>query len=232
MRSPHSIPFPENAQVWLDFDGTITREDVLDKLIERYAVNNAWKLIEQRWQAGLIGSRECLEQEFAQIRIGQSDLASFLDTIDIDSGIYSLLAVLRDNDVPATILSDGIGLFINHILAKNGISLPYRSNDIQHEGQHLRLQCPHASATCESAAAHCKCASATALALAGRQTIYVGDGRSDLCPSRKADLVFAKGVLARTLAAEHRAFIPFTTLEDVAATLSASWSPKAALMSS
>ena len=53
--------------------------------------------------------------------------------------------------------------------------------------------------------------------------LYVGDGRSDLCPARRADLVFAKGALATALATEGVPFRPFDTLADVAATLAAGW---------
>lgn len=61
------------------------------------------------------------------------------------------------------------------------------------------------------------------LGVAGRKTIYVGDGRSDLCPSRGADVVFAKSVLARTLAAEGVPFVPYSTLADITRVLSDGW---------
>ena len=38
-------------------DGTITRTDVLDELIRRYAIDNSWHAVEADWQAGRIGSR-------------------------------------------------------------------------------------------------------------------------------------------------------------------------------
>jgi 2-hydroxy-3-keto-5-methylthiopentenyl-1-phosphate phosphatase len=229
-RLAHSLlPRPQAAQVWLDFDGTISQKDVLDELIEHYAVNESWKLIEQRWQTGLIGSRECLEQEFTLLRITDRQLNAFLDRITLDPGIGPLLELLGEYRVPVAILSDGIDFFIERILARHGFTgLTIRSNTLERHNHGLRLACPHAAATCESAAAHCKCTSAAGLRAPGRRTIYVGDGRSDLCPARKADAVFAKAVLARTLAAEHVPYIPYTTLGDVAATLSEMWQRKTA----
>jgi len=56
-----------------------------------------------------------------------------------------------------------------------------------------------------------------------RKVIYIGDGRSDLCVSRKADVRFAKGVLANLLASENLPFHRFDTLSDVARMLEKRW---------
>jgi 2,3-diketo-5-methylthio-1-phosphopentane phosphatase len=224
LQSFRPIPRPASAQVWLDFDGTISKVDVLDKLIERFAANESWKLIEQRWQAGQIGSRECLQQEFALVRVTPAELNLFLSTIGVDPGLSELLQLLSEFNVPVSILSDGIDVFIHEILSRHGVEdLAVRSNTISHRGQRLKLRCPHSSSACESDAAHCKCASAATLGAAGRRNIYVGDGRSDLCPARKADLVFAKAALARSLAGEGIPFVPFVSLSDIAQALSDAW---------
>jgi 2,3-diketo-5-methylthio-1-phosphopentane phosphatase len=213
------------AQVWIDFDGTITRRDVLDDLIQRYAVSDSWKLIEERWQAGIIGSRECLGEEFDLIRIDKADLAEFLRGVAVDPGLNHLLDTLVRYRVPVAVLSDGIDQFIRAVLARHGIAdMTIRSNALLHRGDRLTLHCPRASDACSSAAAHCKCKSAEQLLQIGRKTIYIGDGRSDLCPSRKSNAVFAKGALAQALTREAIPFTPFVTLNDVAATLEAAWS--------
>ncbi len=220
-------PIPPSAasQVWIDFDGTITRRDVLDDLIQRYAVSDAWRLVEERWQAGLIGSRQCLSEEFALIEIDKPQLAAFLNTVAVDPGLNRLLNTLKEHNVPVAVLSDGIDHFIRAVLERNGImDVPIRSNTLSHQGKRLVLQCPHSSDSCTCAAAHCKCASAAALLQPGRKTIYIGDGRSDLCPSRKANAVFAKGALAQALTREVIPFTPFVTLNDVAEVLQTAWS--------
>jgi 2,3-diketo-5-methylthio-1-phosphopentane phosphatase len=222
--APSVLPAASAAQVWLDFDGTISRRDVLDELIVRFARDESWKLIEERWQAGQIGSRQCLSEEFALLDVSSDDLWRFIDTIELDPGAAGLVGLLAQHDVPVTILSDGVDGFIARILANHGLKgVAIRANAIAHRGRRLELACPNASSTCESGAAHCKCASARSLLGAGKTTIYVGDGRSDLCPARKAGAVFAKGVLAASLAREGRPFFPFATLGDVRDTLARRW---------
>jgi len=217
------IPRAESAQVWIDFDGTITQKDVLDALIDRFAVDESWKEIEQEWNRGEIGSYECLRRQFSLLRISQGELEQFLQTIPVDPGWPMLKGLLENNEVPFGILSDGVETFIQSILRLEGEEIAVRSNAIRHDGNKIALLCPHFVVTCMSRAAHCKCASANALRVEDRWTIYIGDGRSDLCAARKADVVFAKSVLARELSREGVRYFGFQNLSDVATTLARAW---------
>ena len=53
-----------NAAVFLDFDGTITESDVGVHLLERLG-DPDWRQVEDLYFSGAIGSRECLEREWA-----------------------------------------------------------------------------------------------------------------------------------------------------------------------
>lgn len=226
-----SLPLPQNAQVWIDFDGTISREDVLDEMITRFARNDSWKIIEERWRTGLIGSEECLRSEFRLLRVASDELDCFLDQIQLDPAIGSLLDVLERYAVPVTILSDGVERFIRRILQRHKIhNLPIRANRIKQRSDRLHLTCPHRSNQCISKAAHCKCESARMLSQGNRRSIYIGDGRSDLCPARQADIVFAKATLAKSLTAEHIGYIPYSSLKDVAMAFSNAWMTRAAVV--
>jgi 2-hydroxy-3-keto-5-methylthiopentenyl-1-phosphate phosphatase len=221
------LPAPYAAQVWIDFDGTLAGRDVLDDLIRNFSRDDSWKMIEERWQAGLIGSRQCLEQQLALLDLSNEELGNFLDSVPLDPGAVALLKFLEKHDVPAAILSDGVDRFIRRIIRRHGITkLAIRSNTITRKGRSMELHCPHSNANCSSASAHCKCGSAEAIGDASRGTIYIGDGRSDLCASRKADFVFAKNVLARLLDEEGIPYVRYATLADVQHVLSTAWTTK------
>lgn len=223
------LPPPDRSEILLDFDGTITQKDILDELVARYSIDQSWIDLERQWQSGRIGSRECLSKEFALLRITAAELAEFLETIELDPGIERLMQLLSHLQIPTTIVSDGIESFIEQFLQRiDPLALPenltIRANAIHHHGDRLEIVNPHASPACESAAAHCKCRSAVLMHTPGRQSIYIGDGLSDLCPARRAHFVFAKGRLAEALAYEEIPYIPFRALDDVVAILAASWS--------
>ena len=220
-----AVPAPGRCQVWIDFDGTITRTDVLDELISRHAVDDSWRAVEADWQAGRIGSRECLGRQLAVVRATDAELDALLAAVPLDPGLGELFRALDAAAVPVAVLSDGIDRFIAALMARAGLGhVPVRSNRITRRGPAMVLVCPHGDPLCASAAAHCKCGSMNRLAAPGRDCdIYIGDGRSDLCPARRAGVVFAKGVLAKNLAAEGVPFVPFDTLADVAGVLAEAW---------
>ena len=175
---------------------------------------------------GLIGSRKCLSEEFSLIRISSEELQTFLGTIRVDPGFEDLVRLCREHGVPLTIVSDGVEAFIRRVLRwHEPWELAVRANSINHRGDRLELRCPHSSERCRSAAAHCKCESVRTLSRDNRTSIYVGDGRSDLCPARSCGVVFAKGALAAALAKEGRPFVPFSGLGDVHQVLSDAWGP-------
>ena len=221
------IPLADRAAVWIDFDGTITRKDVLDELIRTFAVDEFWRDAEDRWQRGVIGSRQCLSEQFACVRVGPDQLEPFLDRIPLDPGLGQLIDVIDRAGVPVTVVSDGIDVFIARLLNSVQLSrLTVRSNTIERSEERLTLVCPHGRADCQSASAHCKCSSIDALAGGRTGSIYIGDGRSDLCPSLRCETVFAKGTLARLLGDAGKPFITYDSLTEVADRLEAAWDPK------
>lgn len=218
------VPEPQSAQVWIDFDGTVTEGDLLDMLIKRFSRNDSWKLIEERWRAGLIGSRECLAQEFALLALSRAELENELAGVRVDPGAARLLALLAQHGVPVAILSDGVERFIREVLYRAGVPAPtIRANGVAHRGRTLSLRPLHGAGVCPVRSAHCKCASMRELGCGRRRSIYVGDGRSDLCAARTAEVVFAKGALAAALDKERRPFTLFSTLDDVASALERAW---------
>lgn len=51
----------KNFQFFCDFDGTITKEDTLNKFLRVYAKTD-WLEVEEKWMNGAIGSKQCIEE--------------------------------------------------------------------------------------------------------------------------------------------------------------------------
>ena len=68
-------------EVYCDFDGTITRGDTIDVLLERLA-HPSWKEVEARWERGEIGSRECMAQQVPLLQGGWAAVEKVLDDGD------------------------------------------------------------------------------------------------------------------------------------------------------
>jgi 2,3-diketo-5-methylthio-1-phosphopentane phosphatase len=208
-------PIDSGWRVFFDFDNTLTRFDVLDDVIQRFAVDSRWMQLEEDWQAGKIGSRECLRGQLGCLRVSKKDLLDYLATIQIDPYLPELLTFLRARAVNPVIVSDSFSVLIRHILDSNGTNhMKIYANHVRFEKDRLIPEFRYAGRRkgC-SKCAHCK--RHHIQKAARRVNVYIGDGLSDLCAARRADLVFAKARLLECLRKEERPCVPFQDLGDV-----------------
>jgi 2-hydroxy-3-keto-5-methylthiopentenyl-1-phosphate phosphatase len=214
--------------VFLDFDGTISRVDVVDAILDRYA-DRGWLRVEQEWKAGRIGSRACLAEQIGLVRAARADVDGLLATIQIDPGFVPLLRACDAAAVRVHIVSDGFDYCIAKILQQ--VPEPDRPllDAVTVCASHLEPAAPDRwratfrfmDAGCEHGCATCKPAVMDALNPAGAPAIFVGDGLSDRYAAAAADVVFAKDTLAAHCAGEGISFFRYETLADVAAYVSA-----------
>ncbi len=205
------------VQVFCDFDGTISCKDVTDELLEAFALPE-WRVIETRWRAGDIGSRECMQRQVELLRCSRKELDGLLDAVVIDPGFPDFVAACRETGVPVTVLSDGIDYAIHRVLRNHGLEdLPVYANRLRmHPDGSLGLDSPHSDPSCSPDCGTCKCALMRRLAPPGSEKVLVGDGASDFCAaSEAADFVLAKEALLTHCHANALAHAPYATFHDV-----------------
>jgi 2,3-diketo-5-methylthio-1-phosphopentane phosphatase len=198
--------------VFIDFDGTIAPVDTTDLLLERFA-DPSWQEIEEDWKAGRIGSRECLVRQIDLVRATPAEFDDFVSRIDIDPGVAEFVELCRTSGHRAVVVSDGLDRTVGSVLKRNGIDLPFFANRLTFVGDdRWRLSFPHSRSDCRSLSGNCKCQFAEAAV--GSVRVVVGDGRSDFCVSEQADLVLAKGALARHCRSGGLPHFTFTRFEE------------------
>jgi 2-hydroxy-3-keto-5-methylthiopentenyl-1-phosphate phosphatase len=213
--------------LFLDFDGTVSERDAIDALLEAFA-GPQWLAIEAEWQAGRIGSRECLRTQMALVRAGRGEVNALLDSIKVDRGFATLLETCASLGVPAHIVSDGLDYCIRRILAHAGprvaralAHVQIYSSRLKLEGEGWRVECSEFAGACPHGCATCKPAVMRRLNPTGARSLFVGDGLSDRYAAESADLVFAKGKLADYCRAQSIAHVVYDDLSKVAAYLEA-----------
>ena len=197
----------------LDFDGTISHQDVTDGLLRRFG-RPGWQAIEQQWEDGLIGSRDCMTRQIAMLDMTLTQFYDHLCSVTLDPSFTAFLDVARARGIAVSLLSDGLAQAIAFILQRHGISgLPIYANQIELQAESSwRLRTPYSRPDCGPASAHCKCSQLPSSRL---RTMYIGDGASDFCVAGKADRVFAKGRLADYCKAQGIAHQPIHDFNDV-----------------
>ena len=179
--------------VLCDFDGTIAVEDVTDSLLMRFGLPG-WDALEVAWREGRIGSRECMAGQVALLDCSRGELEEHLSTMALDPDFPAFAAAVQALGWPMRVVSDGCDLVIRTLLERHGLGhLPVSANHLVADGpRRWRLEFPNARADCSGASGTCKCAFADAAHGEGRQVLMIGDGVSDFCVARRADLNLAR----------------------------------------
>ncbi len=200
--------------LFFDFDNTLTAGDVLDRVIETFSPNEAWRDWEEAWEHGRISARECLRRQVENLRVRREELFDYLLQIRVDPAFPEIVEWARARRIEVTIVSDSFAPLIEHILGNNGIEgVRVYANDLAFSGDRLVAAFPYADPACR------RSANAKARHMQPYERnhflIFAGDGHSDLDAALAADLIFAKSTLAKELTDRRVGFCPFETLEPV-----------------
>jgi len=201
--------------VFFDFDNTISTSDVFDDMLVHFSRGKSWKKLEDKWNRGLIGSRECLAGQLKTINVAKKILDRYLSKIKLDPYFERLIRLLEENQIKAVILSDNFDYILNYILRCNGFGkLKVYSNSLKFARDRLMPAFPFVHKNCKICA-HCKTKNLLANVKANSIIFYVGDGRSDICPAGYCDVVFAKEDLLNYYKDNELSCLLYNSLKDV-----------------
>lgn len=202
-----------NKVIFTDFDGTVTKVDSCFAMVKALA-RDGWQELNKQWEDKKLSTLECANQTFELFDASIDDIKALMDTIEIDQYFQEFLALCRGKGYEIYILSDGYDFNIQTILDRSNISIKYFANRLLYDQGRFRAECPHQSSSCERCGT-CKTELMKQLTPEGSQTIYIGDGHSDMCPAAKADIVFAKDVLYRYCQKNGINAVLFTDFNDI-----------------
>jgi 2-hydroxy-3-keto-5-methylthiopentenyl-1-phosphate phosphatase len=206
------------TSVFVDFDGTISTADVGVHLLERFG-RPGWRDLDAQYDAGAIGSRECLLDEWELLDGDEAALRAAAREVPLDPGFGPLVEMLHRAGSEVVVISDGFGFYVEQACRPYGVSV--LTNDVDFDRNELLF--PHEDRCCPcSTCGACKQAPIKDARHRSRTTILVGDGSSDRKAALLAGVVFAKGALAEWCERNGVACRRFSTLDDVRAALSPS----------
>lgn len=195
--------------IYCDFDGTITKDDSVNKFFEIYAPN--WMDSEKLWIEGKISSREnAIIQVGLLNNVSQKQLDDYINSIEIDDYFLDFVDYVKSNNIKLTILSDGFDLFIKKILERYNLDIPYYANKLIYKNGNFSIEFPYYNENCDKKAGMCKCQK-----VKENKFCYIGDGTSDLCIARKADLLFASKNLHQYCKKNNINHIHFTSFRNI-----------------
>jgi 2,3-diketo-5-methylthio-1-phosphopentane phosphatase len=208
-------------KVFIDFDGTITRLDVGDTMFESFGGKRCLGFI-QDYREGKLSALECFQKECLSCgEVDKKELDAFIDKQEIDPSFSKFLNFCNDQGLSYHIVSDGMDYYIQRILERNGLSdVPYFTNHLDLkplDGTPRVLFKPSFPFTDEVCDRCAFCKRNHILTLCGDDDIiiYIGEGYSDRCPARYADIVFAKDDLLKYCQQENISYFEYRTFADI-----------------
>jgi 2-hydroxy-3-keto-5-methylthiopentenyl-1-phosphate phosphatase len=197
---------------FLDFDGTITKTDTCNLLVETFA-EDGWEDLNRLWEEKELSTEECANKTLKLFHASLDDLKKVLETVEIDDYFQQFLTFCQEKSYKVYVLSDGYDFNIETVFQKNGIELPYYSNKLVYDNG-FKIECPLLNPSCGNCGT-CKTTLMGELKEEGSQVIYIGDGYSDTCPAGHADLVFAKGALYKFCMGKGIKAVHFHSFNDI-----------------
>lgn len=164
-----------------------------------------------------IGTRECFVKECELM--SDFDINKFnaiIDKQELDPRFLDFKEFCGRNNLPLTILSEGMDYYINRVLKNNALDIPFYSNKIvlSADKRSFKLEFPYSDSDCN----RCGTSKRNILMnLTGDDeiSVFIGDGFSDACVVNYADIVFAKKSLASYCWKNNITYYEFQTFGDI-----------------
>ncbi|SFV02983.1 MtnX-like HAD-IB family phosphatase [Alicyclobacillus macrosporangiidus] len=218
-------PMPDFADgawdVFCDFDGTISENDMIAQIMKRFVPEAGLELMD-RVNRHELTVQEGVEQMFARIpssRFGEvRDFA--VTSVRLRQGFPAFVRLCRERGWRLTVVSGGFDFFVEPALAPFRDRLDVVCNRIDASGSHLRVVwSTPCDAACEGGCGLCKPAVLRYRQRPGVRQMLVGDGVTDAKAARVADFVFARDRLRGECDRMGIPSLPFETFDDIVARL-------------
>ena len=204
-----------NIAVLCDFDDTITRENVAHLILDRFG-DKSWREVRRRFLEGTIPPHEYFERQFNLIGATRSDMQAYVrERGSIRDGFPALARYCRQMGIELAVITLGLDFYVEAFLEQQELGwLPVYAVGTRFTENGIQFDFPYASKECRSWGI-CKCSVVERYHQEGKRVIYIGDGHNDLCPARKADVVFARGELVELCRQEGLAYRELREFGDV-----------------
>lgn len=203
--------------IFSDFDGTISLKDVGYSLFHHFSNGKNDALLPD-WKSGAMSTRDCLLAEAAMVNATPEEIYKFIDTIGIDQDFATLMTIAQKKSIPLKILSDGLDVYIKYLLEKANLSnLDFLANHAKLANNTIEITFDHTNKKCQRCGI-CKGEIITDFKDSQDeqyQIIFIGDGYSDICAAKEADILFAKKDLKEYCIKEDINFISYSNFNDI-----------------
>jgi len=187
---------------FLDYDGTLTTHECNEIVLQRF-VGDAWRPLEAEAKADRMSHAEVFDRQIGLIRAPREELlGALVAEAEPAPGLPAFLAGLEARGGRPVIVSAGLREAIAAVWSREQLTpVELHASELvgggPEGGPPYRLALSGVLGDCPRCGPKsCKAAVLHRLRRPGDVVLVFGDGPSDVCPAREADIVFARGHLA------------------------------------
>jgi 2-hydroxy-3-keto-5-methylthiopentenyl-1-phosphate phosphatase len=214
VRKHADVVISTNRSVVIDFDGTITEDDLLDTIARDFGDPAVYQEVEDGLEAGTMPLREVITREFEPVTTPLDEVVAWvLENVRVRAGFREFVGQAQAEGWDVHVVSSGFHELIEPVLDRESVDVLLHANrvDASEDGWRVDWRYPD---DCDHCGESCK----RALVPDG-YVVYVGDGYSDRCAALASDRVFATAGLARHLSERGTPFEPFSDFHALSAAL-------------
>ena len=203
----------------VDFDGTITREDITNIIWDAHVPFDWRAILMPPSRAGEVTPLQLIANGYREVLVGPETL---LDEVrpraHLRAGFDGLVTLARAQGWPLQVVSYGLGFYLRALLPPG---LPFTAFEGSFEGGRWRVNLPPGFSLPAGRDFKVQVLDGLRARHPGHRTVYVGDGRLDFPAARQADAIFAvRGSTLATLCREAAlACTEFETFHEITAAL-------------
>ncbi|MCY7709865.1 2-hydroxy-3-keto-5-methylthiopentenyl-1-phosphate phosphatase [Bacillus safensis] len=203
--------------VCCDFDGTITKNDNIIRIMKQFAPSE-WTKLKDGVLSKEITIQEGVGQMFQLLASDQKEaIQSFiLEDTEIREGFKQFVDEVKKADIPFYVLSGGMDFFVYPILEGIVDRDDIYCNHASFGEEHIQIEWPYACDTqCQNGCGCCKPSIIRNLTHEDDFIIMIGDSVTDVEAAKHADLTFARDYLlneCQELGLVHKEFDTFIDL--------------------
>lgn len=204
----------QKIAVLSDFDGVISRRNVLEALYQEYSKVD-WEHYVDLWSREELSAVEEIPACLGEVTAPRVELEKFVSGLEIDPGFEDLYQFCDSRGHFLAVTSDGLQWYIELLLKKMGVEgIPVFANQIHFQQQGLTFSFPwYDPGTPLNGTS--KAVIVKKIQDLGYSVLYIGDGLSDKGAAKMADIVFAKDYLYELMLEDGRKPIEFRNFQQI-----------------
>jgi 2-hydroxy-3-keto-5-methylthiopentenyl-1-phosphate phosphatase len=197
--------------VLTDFDDTAAQQNVAKLLLSQFG-HPSWQEVRRRFRAGELNLKDYQEITFRDIQADLFTMQSYVkEKANLRPYFGEMWRYCQEKNIPVAVVSQGLDFYIRALLEKEGFpQVTVYSVNTSFNGDGIEYHYRHAYPGQEHRG-NSKGLIVEGYQQQGHHVIYIGDGRSDFEAAERADLVFARSVLAQEC---QRQGIPYRDFRD------------------